>query len=59
MLEALSCAHELSAQLLSEQAWLVPALQQALRAQSRQIAELLDGVLAARGASLLPEVCAA
>lgn len=54
-LEALACARGLAAQLLREQAWLAPALQQAARVQSRRIAEALHGVLMIRGPSLPPQ----
>ncbi len=65
MLETIACLKGLAGQLLREQGWLAPLLQQAVRAQAQGIAALLTEALqkpsmpekARRKLSLLDQLC--
>lgn len=46
MLEIMNCLAGLAGQLLQEQEWLAPLLQQSVRRQAQRIAELLSAAIA-------------
>ncbi len=45
MLEIMACLQGLAGQLLGEQAWLASLLQQAVRAQAQNVADLLSAAI--------------